>query len=142
MTRPKAAGGRELRVEALGKRFGGLLVFQDLSFRLGLGDILGVIGPNGAGKTTLINVICGQLPPTSGRIFLGAMDITGKPVHAVSGMGVVRTFQQTQIFRAASVRENVGRAIRFSSGGNSTSIRGSTNKRTGCPTGFRRCSGW
>jgi branched-chain amino acid transport system ATP-binding protein/branched-chain amino acid transport system permease protein len=107
----------ELRVEALAKRFGGLHVFQDLSFRLAPGDVLGVIGPNGAGKTTLINVICGQIMPSGGRISLGGADITGKPPHAVAGMGVVRSFQQTNIFRSATVRENVARAIRFSRGG-------------------------
>jgi ABC-type branched-subunit amino acid transport system ATPase component len=106
----------ELRAEGLSKRFGGLRVFHDLSFRLAPGDILGVIGPNGAGKTTLINVICGQLAPSSGRIFLGENEITGKPPHAIAGMGIVRSFQQTNIFRSASVRENVARAVRFSGG--------------------------
>jgi branched-chain amino acid transport system ATP-binding protein len=109
-----AAAREELRVERLGKRFGGLRVFQDLTFRLAPGDVLGVIGPNGAGKTTLINVICGQLPASGGRIFLGARDITGLPPHAVAGLGLVRSFQQTNIFRLATVRENVARAIRFS----------------------------
>jgi branched-chain amino acid transport system ATP-binding protein len=117
MRATSTADAGALRVEDLAKRFGGLLVFQGLSFRLAPGDILGVIGPNGAGKTTLINMICGQLTPSSGRIFLGTIDITGKPVHAVSGMGVVRTFQQTQLFRSATVGENVTRAIRFSGGG-------------------------
>ncbi len=112
--RAAAATGDELRVEGLAKRFGGLRVFQDLTFRLAPGDILGIIGPNGAGKTTLINVICGQLPATGGRIFIGASDITGMPAHAVAGMGLVRSFQQTNIFRSATVRENVARAIRFS----------------------------
>src|SRR5579872_4100510 len=107
----------ELRVEGLAKRFGGVRVFQDLSFRLGPGEVLGVIGPNGAGKTTLINVICGQLPPSAGHVFLGKSDITGRSPHAVSGMGLVRSFQQTNIFRSATVRENVARAIRFSGRG-------------------------
>jgi branched-chain amino acid transport system ATP-binding protein/branched-chain amino acid transport system permease protein len=117
MTGATAARPSELRVEALAKRFGGLNVFQDLSFRLAPGDILGVIGPNGAGKTTLINVVCGQLPPSAGRIHLGEIDITGKAPHTVSAMGIVRSFQQTNIFRSASVRENISRAIRFSRGG-------------------------
>jgi ABC-type branched-subunit amino acid transport system ATPase component len=106
----------ELRVESVTKRFGGLKVFESLSFTLTPGEILGVIGPNGAGKTTLINVICGKLPPTSGRIVLGRKDVTGKPFHTLARMGLVRSFQQTNTFRPASVRENIARAIRFSRG--------------------------
>jgi branched-chain amino acid transport system ATP-binding protein len=107
----------ELRVEGLAKRFGGLRVFEDLTFTLAPGDIIGVIGPNGAGKTTLINVICGKLAPTAGRIFLGHRDVTGQPFHVTSRMGLARSFQQTNTFRSATVRENLSRAIRFSGGG-------------------------
>jgi branched-chain amino acid transport system ATP-binding protein len=103
-----------LRVEAACKSFGGLKVFERISLDLVPGGVLGVIGPNGAGKTTLINVICGMLPPSSGRILLGDRDITGMPLHAVSRLGVVRSFQQTNTFRTVSVEENVFRALRFS----------------------------
>jgi branched-chain amino acid transport system ATP-binding protein len=106
-----------LRLDGVSKRFGGLQVFKEVSFELAPGEILGVIGPNGAGKTTLINVISGRLVPSGGRIFLGAEEVTGKPVHALSRLGVVRSFQQTNTFRAASVRENLSRAIRFSGAG-------------------------
>jgi branched-chain amino acid transport system ATP-binding protein len=111
---PAGRTTEELRVESVTKRFGGLKVFENLSFTLAPGEILGVIGPNGAGKTTLINVICGKLAPTSGRILLGRRNVTGKPVHALARMGLVRSFQQTNTFRPASVRENLSRAIRFS----------------------------
>ena len=104
----------ELHVDKLSKRFGGLKVFEDLSLRLAPGDILGVIGPNGAGKTTLINVICGILAPSAGRVFLGGHDVSAKPFHTMSRMGLVRSFQQTNTFRIATVRENLSRAIRFS----------------------------
>lgn len=103
----------KLRVESAGKRFGGLKVFQDISLQLEPGEVLGVIGPNGAGKTTLINVICGMLPPTQGRIWLGDQDITGKPFHTVARLGVSRSFQQTNTFRSVSVEENLYRAQRF-----------------------------
>ena len=106
--------GDELRVEGLAKRFGGLRVFHDIHFRLPPGEILGVIGPNGAGKTTLINVISGRIQPSAGQVFLGGRDITGQPSHALSRLGVGRSFQQTNTFRSASVRENISRAIRFS----------------------------
>jgi ABC-type branched-subunit amino acid transport system ATPase component len=106
----------ELKVEELSKRFGGLQVFEGVNFTLAPGEILGVIGPNGAGKTTLINVICGRLSPTGGRVFLGGADVTGYPFHSLSRMGVVRSFQQPNLFRSATVRENISRAIRFSDG--------------------------
>jgi ABC-type branched-subunit amino acid transport system ATPase component len=106
-------GGGELTVERLSKRFGGLLVFKDIDFTLAPGEILGVIGPNGAGKTTLINVVCGKLHPTAGRILLGGKDVTGQAFHTVSRLGMVRSFQQTNTFRSATVRENLSRAVRF-----------------------------
>jgi ABC-type branched-subunit amino acid transport system ATPase component len=104
----------ELRVDAVCKRFGGLVVFDRISFSLPPGETLGVIGPNGAGKTTLINVICGKLSPTSGTITLGGRSIGGQALHALARMGVVRSFQQTNTFKSATVRENIARAIRFS----------------------------
>ncbi|MBX9588055.1 MAG: ABC transporter ATP-binding protein [Hyphomonadaceae bacterium] len=104
----------ELRLEKISKRFGGLKVFQDVSFTLPPGDVLGIIGPNGAGKTTLINIICGNLAPTTGRILLQDVDITGKSIHMLSRRGLVRTFQQTNAFARATVRDSVARAFRFS----------------------------
>jgi len=104
----------ELRVEHIAKRFGGLQVFTDVSFSLAPGDLMGVIGPNGAGKTTLINVICGKLAPSAGRILLGGKPAGGMAVHALSRMGIVRSFQQTNTFKSATVRENLSRAVRFS----------------------------
>jgi branched-chain amino acid transport system ATP-binding protein len=107
------AAGDTLKVETASKRFGGLRVFESISFSLPQGGLLGVIGPNGAGKTTLINVICGMLAPSAGRILLGDRDITGKPFHTVSQLGVVRSFQQTNTFKTVSVEENLFRAERF-----------------------------
>jgi len=102
-----------LRVKGATKQFGGLKVFEGISFEVAPGGVMGVIGPNGAGKTTLINVMCGMLKPTSGRILIGDQDITGKPLHAVSRLGVARSFQQTNTFRSVSVDENLFRAQRF-----------------------------
>ena len=113
---PTVATGA-LRVEGLGKRFGGLKVFDDITFAVPPGAVLGVIGPNGAGKTTMINLICGMLRPTSGRVMLGEQDITGKPFHTISRMRVVRSFQQTNTFRSATVEDNLYRAQRFSAAG-------------------------
>ena len=102
-----------LGADSLAMGFGGLRVFQDISFVLPAGEVLGVIGPNGAGKTTLINVICGMLHPTSGRVLLDGEEVTTLAFHALSRRGVVRSFQQTNTFRSASVAENLARATRF-----------------------------
>jgi ABC-type branched-subunit amino acid transport system ATPase component len=106
--------GAALGVSGLTKRYGGLKVFENLSFELGAGEVLGVIGPNGAGKTTLINVLCGATGCTGGHIALRGREIGGLPLHEVSKHGLVRTFQQTNTFRSKSVRENLGYALRFS----------------------------
>lgn len=111
-----------LRGEGLGKRFGGLHVFEDISFDLAAGQVLGVIGPNGAGKTTLINCISGTLPPSAGRVMLGARDITGKSLHHVSALGVARSFQQTSTFKGATLEENLYRARRFNLRGAQTDL--------------------
>ncbi len=103
-----------LRAEQLGKRFGGLQVFTGIDFELRPGERLGVIGPNGAGKTTLINVLSGLLAPSVGQVTLGGKRMSGLPLHALSRLGVVRSFQQTNTFKRASVRENLSRAVRFS----------------------------
>jgi branched-chain amino acid transport system ATP-binding protein len=108
-----SANAESLRVEGATKQFGGLKVFEGISFEVPAGGIMGVIGPNGAGKTTLINVMGGMLAPTSGRIMLGDRDITGKPFHVISRLGVARSFQQTNTFRSVSVEENLFRAQRF-----------------------------
>jgi branched-chain amino acid transport system ATP-binding protein len=102
-----------LRVESATKQFGGLRVFDGISFDVPAGEVVGVIGPNGAGKTTLINVMCGMLAPSAGRILLGDRDLTGKPFHVISRLGVVRSFQQTNTFRSVTVEENLYRAQRF-----------------------------
>jgi branched-chain amino acid transport system ATP-binding protein len=112
-----------LRMESVSKRFGGVVVFENLSFELHAGDVLGVIGPNGAGKTTLVNVMCGMLPPSAGRILIGPRDITGKPLHVASRLGVVRSFQNTNTFRSATVEENLYRAERFSAAHNGPDLR-------------------
>ena len=96
-----------LTVEGLTKRFGGLLAVDNVSFDARAREILSIIGPNGAGKSTLFKLITGFLRPTDGRIRLAGSDLTGKSPHAVARAGVVRTFQETTIFREMTALENV-----------------------------------
>lgn len=96
-----------LEVRELTKRFGGLVAADHVTFAVDRGEILSIIGPNGAGKSTLFKLITGFLPPTSGRVLLNGEDITGLPPHVVARKGVVRTSQETEIFKDMTVFENV-----------------------------------
>src|SRR4051812_931072 len=96
-----------LRVQDLTKRFGGLIAVNDVSFDVEEGAILSVIGPNGAGKSTLFKLIASFLPPTAGRVLLNGEEISGLRPHIVARKGVVRTFQETTVFREMTALENV-----------------------------------
>ncbi len=100
-------------LETLGlqKRFGALVVANDIHFRLEAGARQALIGPNGAGKTTFINLITGRLPPSAGRIMLNGEDVTTLPQAARVQRGLGRTFQINTLFRGLSVLENVGLAV-------------------------------
>jgi branched-chain amino acid transport system ATP-binding protein len=95
-----------LRIENICKRFGGIVVADDISLTIGAGDVLGLIGPNGAGKTTLFNLISGVFRPDSGRIFLQGEALTGPP-HRRARAGVARTWQHMRLFRTMTVLENM-----------------------------------
>jgi branched-chain amino acid transport system ATP-binding protein len=96
-----------LQVDMLSKRFGGLHALRDVTVRAAPHDITAVIGPNGAGKSTLMNAISGFMPPDSGTVRVGNSDITGRKPHEVCRHGVVRTFQNLQMFADMSVLEAV-----------------------------------
>jgi branched-chain amino acid transport system ATP-binding protein len=100
-----------LRVEHLAKSFGGVAAVVDVSFTLKEGELLALIGPNGAGKSTCFNLLNGQTYPDSGRIFLGADEITSVPPRRIWRLGVGRTFQVTQSYASMSVIENVQMAL-------------------------------
>jgi branched-chain amino acid transport system ATP-binding protein len=96
-----------LRVQDLTKRFGGLVAVNDVSFDVEEGEILSVIGPNGAGKSTLFKLIASFLQPTAGRVLFNGEQISGRKPHAVARKGVVRTFQETTVFKEMTALDNV-----------------------------------
>jgi ABC-type branched-subunit amino acid transport system ATPase component len=96
-----------LRVEALSKRFRGLLAISDVSFAVEPGSITSVIGPNGAGKSTLFNLVTGYLAPTAGTVSFKERTITGLATNRIAELGVARAFQIARPFRDLSVAENV-----------------------------------
>jgi len=109
-------GEPALRLAALNKRFGGLVVTADVSLDVRPGEIHALIGPNGAGKTTLIGQIAGSLHPDSGRIFLGATDVTAFSVAARARLGLSRSFQVMSLLPGFSALENVAVAVQAKQG--------------------------
>lgn len=96
-----------LDIQGVTKRFGGLTAVNNVSFSVNEGEILSVIGPNGAGKSTLFKLISSFLPTTSGEVRFRGERISNLAPHIVARKGVVRTFQETTIFRSMTVRENI-----------------------------------
>lgn len=96
-----------LNIEEVTKNFGGLAALWKLSFQVNEGEILGLLGPNGSGKTTLFNVVSGFFSPSAGRIFFDGKEITGLRPHRIAKIGLVRTFQGSNLFKNRSVWENV-----------------------------------
>jgi branched-chain amino acid transport system ATP-binding protein len=96
-----------LELEGVAKRFGGLSVISGLDLHVDEGEVLSVIGPNGAGKTTLFNLITGVYRPDEGAIRLDGRDLVGLEPHAITRLGVARTFQTVRLFLNMTVKENV-----------------------------------
>jgi branched-chain amino acid transport system ATP-binding protein len=96
-----------LAAERVRKEFGGLVATNDIDFSIPQGSIVSLIGPNGAGKTTFFNMLTGVYKPTSGSILFDGTDVTGKPPHAITALGVGRTFQNIRLFQHMTALENV-----------------------------------
>jgi branched-chain amino acid transport system ATP-binding protein len=107
-----------LTAEGVRKEFGGLVAVNDVDFAIPEKSIVSLIGPNGAGKTTFFNMLTGVYKPTAGRIVFDGRDVTGKPPHAVTELGVGRTFQNIRLFPLMTSLENVlvGMHARLSGG--------------------------
>jgi branched-chain amino acid transport system ATP-binding protein len=96
-----------LSLDAVSKRFSGLVAVDRVTFDVPEGMIFAVIGPNGAGKTTLFNMIAGAMAPDG-----GAISFSGKPIHGlapdvVCRRGIARTFQLVRPFPGLSVEDNI-----------------------------------
>ena len=105
-----------LTISGLTKRFGGLVVSNDLALEIGMGETHAVIGPNGAGKTTLINQIQGELRSDRGKIVFRGEDISNLSAPQRARLGIARTYQITSIFPEFPVITNVALARQVSGG--------------------------
>jgi len=94
-----------LCVEAVTRRFDDRVAVSSVSLTAQRGEIVGLLGPNGAGKTTLISMICGVLPPSSGRLLIAGHDVERAPVPAKRQLGMVP--QELAIYDELSSLENL-----------------------------------
>jgi len=105
-----------LTLEKISKRFGAVVVAQEIDLALGDGEALGIIGPNGAGKTTLFGIATGAVTPDGGRVLLDGADITRLPPDRRCRLGLARSFQIPQPFGGMTVFENTVVAAAFGQG--------------------------
>jgi branched-chain amino acid transport system ATP-binding protein len=96
-----------IEVKDLTKSYGGLVAVNDVSFVVQEHEILSIIGPNGAGKSTIFKLISSFVKPTQGRVTFKGEVISGLAPHIVARKGVVRTFQETTIFKGLTARDSV-----------------------------------
>lgn len=96
-----------LELRDISIRLSGIDVLKGINIRVREQEIVSIIGPNGAGKTTLFNIICGEVRPTTGRVFYRDRDVTGLPPHKICHLGIARTFQTPRPFPDMTARKNV-----------------------------------
>jgi branched-chain amino acid transport system ATP-binding protein len=105
-----------VEVTQLRKEFGGLVATNNIDFTIPRASIVSLIGPNGAGKTTFFNQLTGVYKPTSGTILFDGVDVTDKPPHAITELGIGRTFQNIRLFNQMTAIVLVGMHARLKGG--------------------------
>jgi branched-chain amino acid transport system ATP-binding protein len=95
-----------LRARDITRRWGGLVAVDMVSIDLERGSVHAVIGTNGAGKSTLINILSGELAPSSGTVELLGHDVTAWPQPRRARAGLGRSYQRNTIYPSFTVFEN------------------------------------
>ncbi len=96
-----------LHVRDVSLSFGGVQAIADLSFDVHPGEVLAIIGPNGAGKTSVLNVVTRVFSPNNGSLQFEGHELTRIRRHEVAALGIARTFQNIELFEAATVMDNL-----------------------------------
>ena len=96
-----------LAIDAVTKRFGGVVALNGVSFQLEANKVIGLIGPNGSGKTTLLNVVNGVVPADEGEVRFGNLTIGGRRPSDLAANGLSRTFQTTRVFHTLTAMQNL-----------------------------------
>jgi branched-chain amino acid transport system ATP-binding protein len=114
----------QLKVENLHMAFGGVQALMGVSLEVRKGEIFSIIGPNGAGKTVLLNCINGLYHPQKGEFTFEDKNISRLKPYQRAKMGISRTFQKLELFKGATVLDNIrlGRHIHLKSGLMSSSL--------------------
>jgi branched-chain amino acid transport system ATP-binding protein len=105
-----------LALDKVSKRFGAIILAEEIDLTLAEGESLGIIGPNGAGKTTLFGIVSGTVAPDTGRVLYAGRDITQASPAQRCTMGIGRSFQIPLPFAGMSVFENLVVAAAFGAG--------------------------
>jgi branched-chain amino acid transport system ATP-binding protein len=106
-----AAAAPALEVAGVSVTFGGIKALDEVTMSAAVGEVVGIIGPNGAGKTTLFDVVSGFTGARSGRVGIGGLDVTSLSAAARSRWGLGRSFQDSRLFSALSVRDTLAVAL-------------------------------
>ncbi|HEX7474992.1 MAG TPA: ABC transporter ATP-binding protein [Dehalococcoidales bacterium] len=96
-----------LSTVGLSKDFIGLRAIDKLDVNVEKGAIHGLIGPNGSGKTTFFNLVTGLYSATEGKIYFDSIDVTNRPPHVITKLGIGRTFQKARVMDKMNVLDNV-----------------------------------
>jgi len=96
-----------LAANGIRRRFGALLVLDEVDFAVNADEAVGIVGPNGAGKTTLLNVLAGSLQPNAGSVQFDGADVTATGAARRCRLGIARVHQVPRPFGGMTVFENV-----------------------------------
>lgn len=110
------AQGPILSASSIDKRFGALVVLENVDFYVGADEAVGIVGPNGAGKTTLLNVLVGAYEPSGGSVSFRGVDVTGLDAAERCRRGLARSHQIPRPFGGMTVFENLYVAASFGGG--------------------------
>jgi multiple sugar transport system ATP-binding protein len=99
----------DLRLEAIGKRFGSVEAVRRLTLDVGSGEFIVLLGPSGAGKTTTLRLVAGLEKPDQGRVWIGGQDVTGA---APALRDVTFVFQQYSLYPHLNVFDNLAFPLR------------------------------
>ncbi|HEX9032700.1 MAG TPA: ATP-binding cassette domain-containing protein [Streptosporangiaceae bacterium] len=96
-----------LELDGVTKRFGRVVIAEELSLAVGAGETVGIVGPNGAGKTSLFGLISGDLAPDAGQIRFAGRPVTRLDAAGRCRLGIGRTYQVPRPFGDMTVFENL-----------------------------------
>jgi len=96
-----------LRIEGIGKSYGGLQVLEDVSFSIGRGRVHALVGENGAGKSTLVKIITGVIAANAGKIYLDEQPVLFATPQEARKVGIAAVYQDPKLFQHLDIAENI-----------------------------------